>query len=204
VTLLATQITDYAQTGLAQLLSQFQGKPAFGALVQSYLNRVQELENAIWEVILIRGIAASEGVNLDAIGVIVGRPRLGLDDTDYRVALNCQILINRSSGCPDDMINITTLSITPGQIFTYQEAYPATVLVTVEGIAAFNIPVLFDNLFRGKAAGVRLLIILSLQPAADTFTLSPFPGSPVASTTLGFSDITNPGTGGYLTTILVG
>jgi len=193
----------YVQTGLAQLLTQFQGKPVFAALVRSYLNRIQELENAVWEVILIRGIDASEGVNLDNIGKIVGRPRLGLSDTDYRVALKCQILINRSSGGPDDLINITTLSVSPGQVFTYQEAYPATVLITVEGIAAFNISVLFDNLFQAKAGGVRLLIILSMQPVGNTFTLSPVSG-PLGSSTLGLGTIVDPPTGGYFTQVLVG
>lgn len=197
------QITNYSEKGLTQLLSQFQGKPAFESLVQSYLNRVQELEYAIWEVIQIRGIDGSSGVGLDVIGNIVDRRRLGLNDVDYRVALKCQILINRSSGTPNDLIKITTLSITTSQLFSYQEAYEATVVITVQGIAAFNIPVLFDNLTRAKAGGVRLLLILSLAPVGNTFTLSPVSG-PLGSTTLGFSDYSNPGTGGFLTTVMQG
>jgi hypothetical protein len=166
------KITDHADQGVFKFLEQFKEQPALEALARSYLNRIQELEDAIWEVILIRGIEESEGVNLDAIGNIVGRPRLGLGDVDYRVALRAQIRINRSSGTPEDMIAVTKLSITANQLFTFAEAIPATVVIEILDQVLFNILVLFDNLLRTKAGGVRLYLLYSTVPIDDDFTFS--------------------------------
>lgn len=191
-----SKTTDHTERGLTKFLEQFKGQPILSALLRSYLNRVQELEDAIWEVILIRGIDESEGVNLDAIGGIVGRPRLGLGDVDYRVALRAQIRINRSSGTPEDMIVVTGLSITAGESFTFEEAFPATVVIEVLGVAVFNILVLYDNLLRTKAGGVRLILEYSLNPTADNFTFSDDDTTP-SDTLRGWGDDSPVTLGGY-------
>lgn len=184
--------TTHVEDGLEQFLEQFKDKPLINALLASYLKRIQKLEDAIWEVILIRGIEESEGVNLDVIGKIVGRPRLGLVDIDYRVALRAQIRINRSSGTPEDLIAVTRLS-TAGQSFVYNEAYPATVIIEVLGIPAYDILVLYDNLLRTKAGGVRLILEYALD--LTPFTWSDDDTSP-ADTALGWGDDGNPAIGG--------
>lgn len=191
------QINDHADQGVAKFLEQFKDKAALDGLARSYLNRVQELEDAIWEVILIRGVDFSEGVNLDALGQIVGRPRLGLGDVDYRVALRAQIRINRSSGTPEDMIAVTGLSITAGESFTFAEAYPATVVIEVLGQAIFNMLVLLDNLLRTKAGGVRLILEYSTVPTDHNFTFSDDDTTP-ADTQRGWGDDSPVTLGGYL------
>lgn len=196
-------ITDHSEQGVSKFLEQFKDKDFIANLARSYLNRIQELEYAIWEVILIRGVEASEGVNLDALGVVVGRPRLGLVDVDYRVALRAQIRINRSSGTPEDMIAVTGLSITPGQLFTFQEAYPATDVIEVLGTSVFDLLVLLDNLIRAKAGGVRLLLQYSLNPVGASFTFSD-DDTTMSSVQLGFGDDTDPSVGGYFTDVLEG
>lgn len=197
------KITDHADQGVFKFLEQFKDKPSLEALARSYLNRIQELEDAIWEVLLIRGIDLSEGVNLDSIGVIVGRPRLGLGDSDYRIALRAQIRINRSSGTPEDMIAVTGLSIPAGQSFTFAEAYPATVVIEVLGQSIFNMLVLLDNLIRTKAGGVRLLLEYSLNPIDNNFTFSD-DDTTMADVNRGFGNDLDPSVGGYLIDVLEG
>lgn len=195
------KITDHTDQGLSKFLEQFKDQAMLNALAASYLNRIQELENCLWEVILIRGIEASEGVNLDAIGSIVGRARLGLTDSDYRVALRAQVRINRSCGTPEDMIAVTALSITAGQLFTYEEAFPATIVIEILGQSIFNMLVLLDNLLRTKAGGVRLLLEYSLNPVANNFTFSD-DDTTVTDPDKGFGDDTDPSVGGYWIDVL--
>lgn len=200
-----SKIVDHSDRGVAHLLEQFKDKARLEVLARSYLDRVQELEDAIWEVITIRGIDASEGLNLDAIGVIVKRPRLALSDSDYRIALKCQVLINRSSGTPNELLAITLLAtsaLTTTGPLILGEAYPATIWVQVQsGIPDTVIPILYDNLIRAKAGGVRLLFQV---PGAVFSNVFQFTDSavPEESTTHGFSDYYNPGTGGHLAGIL--
>lgn len=195
----ATQVSDFADSAILRFLEQFKGKPELEKLARSYLNRVQELEDAIWEVILIRGIDASGGQGLDAIGATVGRRRLGLIDSDYRIALRAQIRINRSAGTPEDLIAVAILSLPAGYTFTFEELTIATVRVNVQSASGvdFNIRVLFDNLNHTRAAGVRLL--LTYLPAAPDHCFQFASGSVVETDPVqGFGDSTDATIGGEL------
>jgi hypothetical protein len=193
--------SDHAARGLARFLEQFKSKPNLAALAKSYLNRIQELENAVWEVILFRGLESSEGVQLDKIGRIVGRGRGSLNDDDYRIAIRGQIRINRSCGTPEDLIVVTRLSSPSSTVFSYDELHPATVLIAIIGALDFNIDVLFGNLVRTKSGGVRLFLTWSAANPENTFTFAP--GSvPVVDTLKGFGDTSNPATGGLFSGVI--
>lgn len=195
--MIPTYIPNHAGLGLGLLLEQFKGSPYMRAILASYLNRAQELEDAILEVYVIRGIDASEGVNLDTIGRLVLRYRLGLVDVEYRVALKVEILINRSSGTPDELLKITRLSAGLGPTITYQEAYQATVLIHLDNLNSTQIPTIFDSLFRAKCGGVRLILTWVDDNTPNAFTFAPGT-SAVADTAHGWSDdVTAPTMGGY-------
>lgn len=163
---------DHVSRGLARFLEQYKSKPKLNALARVYLNRIQELENACWEVILYRLLPNAEGAQLDMIGRIVGRGRNGLVDSDYLIAIRAQIRINRSCGTPEDMIDVTRLSVPAGFTFTYDEAYPKTVLITVIGAVNWTIDVLYDNLFRAKSSGTKLFLQYSEADDSNTFTFA--------------------------------
>lgn len=196
-----TQSLDHAERGLAKLLEQFKGKPRIEALLRAYLNRVQELENAAWEVINYRLLENAEGVQQDIIGRIVGRGRNALSDTDYFYALKGQIRINRSSGRPEDLIDVTRLSIPSGFVFSYGEFYPATVIISISGAVSFNISILFENLLRTKAGGVRLFLSYSEAAPANTFTFASG-STPELDTDQGFGDINDALIGGVFSGVL--
>lgn len=162
--------TDHVARGLSKFLSQFRNKPLLAALLRSYLNRVQELEDATWEVILNRLLDNAEGVQIDVIGRIVGRGRNNLGDADYKIAVRAQIRINRSSGRPEDVIDVARLSLPPGFTLSYEEIYPAAIYVQIYGGVDFNIDVLYQNLVRAKAGGVKLWLVFSTEAPENTFT----------------------------------
>jgi len=197
-----TRERDHVQKGLAKFLEQFKGKPVLASVLGSWLAQIQKLEDAIWEVILIRGIELSEGIGLDHIGNIVGRKRLGLEDPDYRVALRAQIRINRSSGTPEDVIAVTELSLPPeGFSFEYEEEYPATVLIQVNEQVSFLITVLFDNLVRAKDGGVRLFLLYIAHEQGNSFRFASSAESE-SDPAQGFGNVLDPSTGGKFVSML--
>lgn len=155
--------------GPPRLLEQFKNKAVLTALLNSYLARVQELEDATWEVIFARNLKDGQGVVLDWIGTIVGRDRQGLGDDDYRIALRAQIRINRTQGKPEDVIDVASLSLPDQTNFTYTEQYPCGIYLEVLDQVVFSVSVLFRLLVKAKAGGVRLFLIYSIDPPATVF-----------------------------------
>lgn len=100
------QITSHVADGLANLLSQFSGKPRLTALVTAALTEVQRLEDVGWDVYEGRLIENAIGHQLDVIGEIVGFPRSGLDDDEYRRLIQVGIQINRHDAQADDALFI--------------------------------------------------------------------------------------------------
>lgn len=198
------QSTDHEERARAKLLDQFQDKAYLEAVLRAFIFQVQRLEDCAWEVILLRNIDTGEGVQLDAIGRIVGRSRLGLDDPDYRIALRAQIRINRSSGRPEDLIDVTRLSIPAGFTFTYDEPGTAVIAVEIVEEVTFNILVLIGNLIRAKAGGVRLFLDYTSSPREDTFTFAPYSvGAPdVTDLTRGFGNEGDTDLGGDFATVM--
>ena len=75
---------DMRAIAMSRMLSQFYGKKILQLLLQAYIDEVQELSTAIADLIEKRTINKAEGVQLDTIGKIVGRPRTYYDyETDY-------------------------------------------------------------------------------------------------------------------------
>ncbi len=201
-----TPSTNHAARGVARFLEQFRRKPFLEAFLAALLKQVQKLEDATWEVILLRNLEDGEGIVLDWIGVIVGRPRQGLTDTDYKVALAAQIRINRSSGTGPDILDVAALSVPPGTVIDYSESYPCTIQVVIQN-QAVSIAVLFSNLFRTKAAGVRLYLVIPIQPPATSFKFAPWSPlgypAPVYDSDHGFGWTGDPSLGGSFVMVMV-
>lgn len=81
--------------------------PKLNAFLSALLSQVQKAEDAIYGVMFSRLIGFAVGVQLDAIGRLVGEARLGrLDDDVYRKAIRLRIYVNGSRGRPEDLIYI--------------------------------------------------------------------------------------------------
>lgn len=198
--------TNHALRAPSRFIEQFKKKPVMTAMLVAFMNQVQDLENALWEIILLRNIVDGEGVILDMIGRIVGRKREGLIDTDYRIALRAQIRINRSVGKAVDVINVAILSLPDGVTFSYSEAYPAGIVVEVDPLVDFNVSVLWRNLKATKAGGVRLFLILTYVDPANAFTLRDYSSGGYAGRVYdnaqGLGYHADPTLGGGLTTVM--
>jgi hypothetical protein len=170
-------IKDHVEEGRGLLLEQYKGKPRLDALLASYTRQVQKLEDAVWSVILGRMLENAVGVQLDKIGKIVGQPRLGEPDVRYRMLIQVRIAINRSSGYPDEIVNIVRLvcqaPFAP-HAFEFDDELPGTGFRLIfldpptDGESdAWDL--IFGFVLEASAAGVGFSIVWPTVDSPDTF-----------------------------------
>lgn len=101
-----TQINDFTARLLALLPSQFANALNLRALVESFGEECQLIEDTLWSLIDQVAIDTATGVQLDNIGAIVGLERTSVTDDTYRQHLRAFILANRSDGRANALIEI--------------------------------------------------------------------------------------------------
>lgn len=160
---------DVCADGVALLLEQFRGRPKLRALLCSYLDRMSDLEVAIQQVREAFDIGTAVGVQLDVIGRVVGESREGRGDDDYRRFLRVRILINQSTGTPEELLAAAEL-VTQPDTLTLVESFPAFVTITAfAGGAVVDGGKVDEVLQLMKPAGVGLLYVFSGTTPAQTF-----------------------------------
>jgi hypothetical protein len=159
-----TRISDHVERAKARLLQQFHGNPDMEALVEVIAAKGQELEDALFALIAGRALDTAEGTQLDGIGSIVGQDRGGQDDETYRSRIRVRIKINRSSGLPNELSEITSL-LAEGDVHIV-ELYPAALRVMVYGETT-NPEEIARALHLARAAGVRVILVYDTDPVAD-------------------------------------
>lgn len=166
-------ITTHVEDADALFIDQYKDKPRLSAWLASYVARVQEFEDAAWQVIVLRNVDVATGAQLDSLGQLVGQPRYGLPDDRYRIRIKTRILSNTSLGRPDDLIEIAEL--TGATDVTYSELYPASWVIDALGVVD---PATFDPTFTGDIlrasdpAGVTGQLHYSADPESETFAFS--------------------------------
>ncbi len=202
-------VEDHCADGLSLLLSQWRSKatPFLDAMICSYLDRVQELEDAILDVHVDRWIDTGVGAQLDVIGRIVGESREDAagDDILYRSRLKVRILINDSNGRVEELIAIADLyeGITAGGGSIWIQEGSMGITMILRDVLDFPIAPLIVRLRQAKAATVQLQVISLPALEAETFrTSSIHSGAPPVSADRGLGSIhAAPVTGGKLASI---
>jgi hypothetical protein len=173
---MATKITDHADAAKARLIER-RKKPQIKHALDSFNQQTQALEDAIYQLLTERQLNTAIGEQLEGIGEIVGQPRNGLSDDDYRRTLKARVSANNSEGRIEDLIKVTrgivndaSLSINPEQQF------PASVLVRVEGglIAGATADLAIEFLRDTRSGGVQIQLHYTPVAPDDTFTCGPF------------------------------
>lgn len=194
-----TEITTHVSDGVALLARVFR-KDAIEAILTSWLTQVQALESAFYDVLSITFANAGED-QLDQIGELLGRPRAGLADDNYRLLLQGTALAIASSGTGPELHAIADLLLKEVK-FTLTEPQHATVKIEPDAAVALGASLLVEVLARAKTGGVRLLVVDPRGSSSSHFTLS---SSDVTETDAnqGLSDVAA-STGGRLVGILEG
>lgn len=101
--------TNHVAEAVNNLLTQFRNKTAVEALVRAPAEQIQDLEDALVQVLEGRSVVVAVGAQLDGIGRILNVERGGRNDDAYRVALRLQIKGNNSRGTAQDLLDIIEL-----------------------------------------------------------------------------------------------
>ncbi len=72
--------------------------------------RVQDLEDVFWDIIEKRILDVAVDEQLDTLGRLVGEPRSGRLDEDYRASVRLRVRVNRSKGRIVDVIDVASLA----------------------------------------------------------------------------------------------
>ncbi len=189
------QRTDVEARALARVVEQFKHSPRLLAALSAWAGRFQELEDSLWSLFTERWISGS-GVQLDQLGEIVGQPREGRDDTEYRLWISARVRANRSNGHGDDTLRILELIASEADYFV-QETPPAAYRVDAVGLGS-DPAAIFQILRLAKPAGVRLDLTYSEEDPEFLFTLAPAGTLVTGDNDKGFANDAQT-TGGHLT-----
>jgi len=171
---LITQFTDH-EGRVSRLIEQFQNKPDLEALIRVYLRQLQDVEDALFEIILERDLDNAVGVQLNVIGNLVGQPRTTSDDNRYRTSIRARIAINLSDSTPEDVIKVALLLLVDGESFKLREEPPAQLRVTVlDPLTSGDADLIEELLEATDPGGVRLLLQFNdtLALPADKLTMN--------------------------------
>ncbi len=113
---------DFADYGKSLLPGIFRGKTNWEAWIDVIAAPMQRLENALFDLLLLRAISTAVGKQLDIIGQILNEKRLGTDDERYRIRLRAKILILKSSGTLPQLLAILELLMAGD--YEVRPAYP--------------------------------------------------------------------------------
>lgn len=167
-----TQIEDHPQEAVDRLPEQHKSKANIEAMIRSFCSQCGELEQAIVDMLVARQLDTATGVHLDRLGAIVGQPRDGVtDDELYRRYIRARIFTNKSSGTAEELIRISKLIVDDdGITVRLEQQQVATILVWLDGDVETDVTdVLIKFLRSAKAAGVKLTLLSSSEPAGTTF-----------------------------------
>jgi len=154
------EITDHAARIRARVLSQFADSPNILAVLAVIAGEVQALETTAFDLVADRMLDTAVGAQQDQWGKIVGQPRGGLSDADYKVLLKVRIEANRSCGTGETIISViskitgaSVVHLRWGGIAHYEASYEI-----VTPISDSRIAVLDDVVLDATAAGVSVSI----------------------------------------------
>jgi hypothetical protein len=172
------EITDVVARGLARRIQRYARRPIFGKWLGSYLDSVQKLESATFEVLTSRLIDNAIGKQLAILSAIVGEPVRFSDPIEQRIAVKARACINVSQGLYEDIRTLMSL------ILRHEEngiLRAAAYLITLHAQTVFvyaletldhNPNYAADYLKETAAAGVRTQLIYPVVALDDTFAFS--------------------------------
>lgn len=172
--------------GLARLTSAYVTQPNVRAWLAVLLQPWQDLEDATWQVLTMRLLATATvyalpqtNVVFDSIGALVGQPRQGLADADYKSLIYLRVAVNRATGRTTDWAKFATilLRFSAGPV-AYLDGYPNAAMPDVTpqsgGDASFYLAVYSLGLSPPLIAGILAAAVPNGMRGTLVYTTWPF------------------------------
>jgi hypothetical protein len=158
-----THILDHAARALALLPSQFAESTKLRALISAFADAAQDIEDDTWACIEDRMLDTAEGAQLDQYGRVLGQPRDGLSDDDFRALLGIRILANRSNGQADIILRVVAGLLDPERLTNGVE-------YTRHGTAEYRVSWEADDATSADRLALIVKILDEITPAGVAYT----------------------------------
>lgn len=156
---------------------------SLNALVDVLVSPFQELEDSAAILYNAFDLDTAVGQQLDWIGLRVGEPRLGREDTHYRAYIKARIAANTSDGQAGQIYNVARMILGDGPSLLIETVPPASYQFSVEGgalaypwdasVAPSLVAVsLADALLAATSGGISLAVHYQVTDDAHTFTFA--------------------------------
>ncbi len=153
--------TNHVLEAVGNFVEQFKGKSKLAAYLTTFIEQVQDLEDAFFQVLEERGVETSTGVQLDGLGEVIGEEREGRTDGIYRQAIKGRIVLNVDDSSTEDVIRLISV-IASDKKAHLVEYYPAGFTITIDApvyLSNFDPVQAGKTLQSGKPAGVKAQLI---------------------------------------------
>lgn len=180
----------------SRLTSWFEDAVNLKTVLEAIADQVQGIDDAIVDLIADRYLATAAGAQLDQWGVMLGEPRFGRPDDEYRRAILVRVLRNTTTATPDRMTRIAR-AMTGAELVRYSEIGGATFMLDFFGSTATP-----EVITRMKAA------ITEAKPAGVQFFAGSSPNAVVFGTdgpmgrTGGLASLSQPDAGAPLASLI--
>lgn len=180
----------YPEQTINLLLEYFKNSPELAGIIQKFGEQVDLIEDQLTLLSNCFNIDSSTGDQLDMLGTLVGEPRNGLVDADYRLMIKFRAIMNNSEGDPEAIINCAK-TLSNADKVEYIEIYPARIILhLINGVTVQNLKSMIKKIVPG---GVGLEVTISSD---NPFV---FYGDPDGE---GFNSLTSPTSGGEFSSLI--
>jgi GNAT superfamily N-acetyltransferase len=152
---------QHVEEGIVSLAPPWWGKPRIAALLASYLQRIQDVEDDLWEILDIRTLENADLPRLKILGSLIGQPRLLFSEEMYRKVLQARALANVSRGRASDILAVLEVLIGPGDYFLAEVGDATLLLSVLVAIDAEQLAALVQVLPDVRAAGVGFQLLFA-------------------------------------------
>ncbi len=157
----SNKITDHDTQAIARLPGYESSGTVWGQLLRAFIGSVQDAEDTLDDLVLLRAISTAEGQQLDDLGTFLLTPRpSGLSDADYADLLRTTPVLLYRSGEIETLLE-TYLELTGADFVQLTEIQPATVQLTASSGSSTPVSLdqyIIDQMQAYKAAGVQLIL----------------------------------------------
>lgn len=177
-----TQDRNHVVEGLNLLIGQYRGLPNIAGMLTAFLNRIQDIEDTLWDVIRSQLLTTPPtGQALYQIADLVQAPKGDFNDAELLIFVLVWIQAHKSGGRPEDLLTVLRLVLpTPN----YQEFYPAAFEIWSLNVPPQNgatppeiVSALSQALRIAKPAGVDGVFVWSDWSVPTTFWFKDSTGS---------------------------
>ena len=176
----------HGEAAVGDLLEQFKGQPAIEALLRIVGKQVDELEAALFDLVVNRFLDGATGDLLRLWAKVANVVPGGDTDDELRARVKAVSRLLRSSGTTEDLLEVLALVLGASAPIGFTEYPPASFVITVPAAAAPLARIIADLIRRARAGGVGASLVFTGDDA--TAFLFASGDSPETSTTQGFSD----------------